>query len=343
MSNGKYLFTSESVSMGHPDKLADQISDAILDSLLAVDSYSRVACETMVTTGLAVLAGEITTQAKVDYREVARHAITAAGYTDDRMGICGDTCGVLLSLGTQSPDIAMGVNENTSAGKDIGAGDQGLMFGFACNDTPELMPLPIALAHRVINRLTVARQKSEVNWLRPDAKSQVTVEYDGDKPVRIDTVVVSTQHCPEVSQKEIRDYVIGQIIEQRAQIGRCKLFAPQPGLGAADEQCRRQHCQQMVGLGGRAVERGKCCRILGLARRLFDHAAQPRDRRTEIMRQAIGHQPQLRHQGLDAVEHRIDRAAQRVERVAAAIHRHPAGQRARLHRPCGRHHPADLA
>ncbi|MBX9788714.1 MAG: methionine adenosyltransferase [Pirellulales bacterium] len=213
MSNGKYLFTSESVSMGHPDKLADQISDAILDSLLAIDPYSRVACETMVTTGLAVLAGEITTQAKVDYREVARHAITAAGYTDDRMGICGETCAVLLSLGTQSPDIAMGVNENSSAGKDIGAGDQGLMFGFACNDTPELMPLPIALAHRVINRLTVARQKNEVNWLRPDAKSQVTVEYDGDKPVRIDTVVVSTQHCPEVSQKEIRDYVIGQIIE----------------------------------------------------------------------------------------------------------------------------------
>ncbi len=213
MSNGKYLFTSESVSMGHPDKLADQISDAILDSLLAVDPMSRVACETMVTTGLAVLAGEITTAAKVDYREVAREAITAAGYTDDRMGICGETCAVLLSLGTQSPDIAMGVNENSSAGKDIGAGDQGLMFGFACNDTPELMPLPIALAHRVINRLTVARQKSEVNWLRPDSKSQVTIEYDGDKPVRIDTVVVSTQHAPEVSQKEIRDYVIGQIIE----------------------------------------------------------------------------------------------------------------------------------
>ncbi len=213
MASGKYLFTSESVSMGHPDKLADQISDGILDALLAADPYSRVACETMVTTGVAVVAGEITTKASIDYPDVVRKVIREVGYTDDQMGICADTCAVMVMIGKQSPDIAQGVNENSSAGKDIGAGDQGLMFGYASNDTPELMPLPIALAHRITNGLTAARQKGEIKWLRPDSKSQVTVEYDGAKPVRIDTIVVSTQHSPEVSNEEIRKTVINQVVK----------------------------------------------------------------------------------------------------------------------------------
>jgi S-adenosylmethionine synthetase len=211
--SGKFLFTSESVSMGHPDKLADQISDGILDALLAEDPMSRVACETMVTTGIAVIAGEITTKARIDYPEVVRRVIREVGYTDDHMGICADTCAVMVTLDRQSPDIAQGVNDNAAAGKDIGAGDQGLMFGYACNDTPELMPLPIALSHRILNRLTEARQKNEVNWLRPDSKSQVTVAYEGHKPVRIDTVVVSTQHSPEVDNKTIQEYIIKHVVE----------------------------------------------------------------------------------------------------------------------------------
>jgi S-adenosylmethionine synthetase len=210
---GKYLFTSESVSMGHPDKLADQISDGVLDALLSQDPFSRVACETMVTTGVAIVAGEITTKANVEYASEVRRVIREVGYTDDAMGINADTCAVMISIDKQSPDIAQGVNENTSAGKDIGAGDQGLMFGYACNDTPELMPLPIALAHRILNRLTVARQKNEVDWLRPDSKSQVTVEYEGHRPVRIDTVVVSSQHSPDVSNNEIRRFIIDEIIK----------------------------------------------------------------------------------------------------------------------------------
>jgi S-adenosylmethionine synthetase len=210
---GKYLFTSESVSMGHPDKLADQISDGVLDALVAQDPFSRVACETMVTTGVAIVAGEITTRAVVDYADVVRRVIREVGYTDDQMGICADTCAVMVMLGKQSPDIAQGVNENSAAGKDIGAGDQGLMFGYACNDTPELMPLPIALAHRITNALTAARRNGDVRWLRPDSKSQVTVEYEGSRPVRIDTVVVSTQHSPDVSHEEIRRTVINQVIK----------------------------------------------------------------------------------------------------------------------------------
>jgi len=198
--------------MGHPDKLADQISDGILDALFAKDPYSRVACETMVTTGMAVVAGEITTKATIDYSEVVRNVIRQVGYLDDEHGISADTCAVLLSLDRQSPDIAQGVNEDADKGKEIGAGDQGLMFGYACNDTPELMPLPIALAHRILARLTAARFAKEVPWLRPDSKSQVTVEFDGVKPVRIDTVVVSTQHSPEVGASDIRDYVIHKII-----------------------------------------------------------------------------------------------------------------------------------
>ena len=214
MASGKYLFTSESVSMGHPDKLADQISDGILDALFAQDPHSRVACETMVTTGIAVVAGEITTTANISYQDVIRDVIRDVGYTDDEMGISADTCAVMVSLDRQSPDIAQGVDEDDTSGKEIGAGDQGLMFGFACRDTePELMPMPIALSHRILNRLNDARFGNEVTWLRPDSKSQVTVEYDGFTPVRIDTVVLSTQHSPDVENDEIRDFVIENVIK----------------------------------------------------------------------------------------------------------------------------------
>jgi S-adenosylmethionine synthetase len=213
VSQGKYLFTSESVSMGHPDKLADQISDGVLDAYLAQDPRSRVACETMVTTGLAVIAGEITSRGTIDYQQVVRNVIREVGYTDDEMGIAADTCSVLVAVGKQSGDIAMGVNEDEAKGKDIGAGDQGLMFGYACNETPELMPLPIALSHRILNRLTEARQKQEVDWLRPDSKSQVTIEYEGNRPIRVDTVVVSTQHAPHVSNEDIRKFIVEKIVK----------------------------------------------------------------------------------------------------------------------------------
>ena len=206
MTSGKFLFTSESVSMGHPDKLADQISDGVLDALLAQDPKSRVACETLVTTDYCVLAGEITTTAKVDYAKVARDVIHAVGYTHDDIGFDSKTCTVDVKLHSQSPDIAMGVDRD-------GAGDQGLMFGYACDETPELMPLPIALAHRILNRLTRVRQQGEVDWLRPDSKSQVTVEYDGDRALRIDSVVVSTQHSPHVSQPQLHDYIINKVIQ----------------------------------------------------------------------------------------------------------------------------------
>jgi S-adenosylmethionine synthetase len=213
VASGRYLFTSEAVSMGHPDKLADQISDGVLDALFAQDPMSRVACETLVTTGLVVIAGEITTKAYVDMQKVVREVIRGVGYTDSPMGISADNCAVIIAIDEQSPDIAMGVNPDAAHGKDIGAGDQGLMFGYACNDTPELMPLPISLAHKILNRLTEARFNREVDWLRPDSKSQVTVEFDGVTPVRIDTVVVSTQHAPHVKNEEIRRFIIEEIIE----------------------------------------------------------------------------------------------------------------------------------
>ncbi len=199
--------------MGHPDKMADQISDGILDAILTQDPNARVACETLTTTGLVVLAGEITTTAVVDYQDVVRSVVREIGYTDGKMGLDADTCSVLISLDKQSPDIAMGVDSDSTSGKDVGAGDQGLMFGFACDETPELMPLPIALAHRVINRITDLRRDGTLPWLRPDSKSQVTVEYEGDRPTKVHTVVVSTQHEPDIDQSTIRQAVIEQVIK----------------------------------------------------------------------------------------------------------------------------------
>jgi len=202
----RFLFTSESVSMGHPDKMADQISDGVLDAILSQDATARVACETLLTTGLICLAGEITTTAIIDYPAVVRQIVKEIGYVSSDMGFDATTCAVMVALGKQSPDIALGVDRD-------GAGDQGLMFGFACDETDELMPLPIALSHRIINHLTEVRQAHKVDWLRPDSKSQVTIEYDGLKPVRIDTVVVSTQHAPHVDQKTIREFVIDEVIK----------------------------------------------------------------------------------------------------------------------------------
>ncbi len=213
MAIGNYLFTSESVSMGHPDKLADQISDGILDAFIEQDPQSRVACETLVTTGLAMIAGEATSSAQFSHEDVIRKVIREVGYTDDSMGIDADNCEVIVKLDKQSSDIAMGVDADDTTGKSIGAGDQGLMFGFACRDTAELMPLPIALAHRLLDRLNEARFAKEVSWLRPDSKSQVTVEFKDNQPVRIDTVVISTQHDEVVTQDEIRAFVIDQIVK----------------------------------------------------------------------------------------------------------------------------------
>lgn len=212
MAREKRLFTSESVSMGHPDKVADQISDGVLDALLKEDPMSRVACESLVTTGIAIIAGEITTQTHCDYQNVVRDAIRDAGYTDDDWGINADTCAVMVSLDHQSPDIDMGVSDNAAIGKETGAGDQGIMFGYAINHTPELMPIPISLAHKILERLTRARQEKWVDWLRPDSKSQVTIEFEGNRPIRVDTVVVSTQHSPDVSQDEIHQYVENEIV-----------------------------------------------------------------------------------------------------------------------------------
>ncbi len=209
----RQLFTSESVSMGHPDKVADQVSDAVLDAILAQDPMSRVACETLVTTGLCVVAGEITTNARIDYAQIARNTIKRIGYTNDAFGINGDTCAVMVTLDRQSPDISQGVSEGEGLHKEQGAGDQGLMFGFACSETPVLMPFPIYYAHRLMEKQAELRQKGVLPWLRPDAKSQVTVEYDGFKPVRVHTVLISTQHAPEVSYETIKSEVIEKIIK----------------------------------------------------------------------------------------------------------------------------------
>ncbi|MDP1605041.1 MAG: methionine adenosyltransferase [Rhodocyclaceae bacterium] len=212
MSN-QYLFTSESVSEGHPDKVADQISDAILDAILAQDKHSRVAAETLCNTGLVILAGEITTSANVDYIGVARDTIKRIGYDNTEYGIDYKGCAVLVAYDKQSPDIAQGVNKAYDDNLDQGAGDQGLMFGYACDETPSLMPLPIWLSHRLMERQAMLRKDGRLPWLRPDAKSQVTVRYENGRPERIDTVVISTQHAPEMSLEDIRAGVIEEIIK----------------------------------------------------------------------------------------------------------------------------------
>jgi S-adenosylmethionine synthetase len=210
----KYLFTSESVSQGHPDKVADQISDAVLDAMLAQDPYSRVACETLVTTGLVVIAGEITSKAVVDIPGIARKTIAEIGYNDPNLGFDSKSCGIMVTIDKQSPDISQGVTAGKGLHKEQGAGDQGMMFGYACDETKTYMPLAIHLAHRLVEYLTSAREKKLIKYLRPDSKSQVTVEYENDKPVRVHTVVLSTQHAPEVSYQKIRKDMIDKIIKK---------------------------------------------------------------------------------------------------------------------------------
>lgn len=214
MSNRRhFLFTSESVSEGHPDKMADQISDAVLDAILAQDPRGRVACETLLTTGLVVVAGEVSTKAHINVSEIARKTVQKIGYDDTDKGFDYKTCAVMVALGQQSPDIAMGVKETLS--EDQGAGDQGLMFGYACNETPELMPLSISISHKLVSELATLRKAQRVDWLRPDAKSQVTVEYENNKVKRIDAIVLSTQHAESVSQGSIKEFIMEELIKKQ--------------------------------------------------------------------------------------------------------------------------------
>jgi S-adenosylmethionine synthetase len=208
-----YLFTSESVSEGHPDKVADQISDGVLDAVLAQNPTGRVACETLVSTGLVVISGEITTTAHINYREIAQEVIRRIGYDDSEIGFDYKSCAVLVAINRQSPDIAQGVDHAHDDPLDQGAGDQGLMFGYACNETPTLMPLPIYYAHRIMERQAQLRKDGRLPWLRPDAKAQLTVRYCDSKPVAIDTVVVSTQHHPDVAYETLREAVIEEIVK----------------------------------------------------------------------------------------------------------------------------------
>src|SRR2546428_868499 len=235
---GRHLFTSESVTEGHPDKIADQISDSILDALLAQDPVSRVACETLVTTGLAIVAGEITTSAYVDFQEIVRATIREVGYSRGKFGFDADTCAVLSSIHSQSPDIAQGVDTG-------GAGDQGLMFGFACTETDELMPLPIMLAHKLVKGLSCARRDGVLDYLRPDGKSQVTIEYEGSRPVRVDAIVVSSQHSPlvtnETMREDITEKIINRVIPEAMRDSNTKIFVNPTGrfvLGATQGDAR---------------------------------------------------------------------------------------------------------
>jgi S-adenosylmethionine synthetase len=220
-NTSRYLFTSESVTEGHPDKLCDQISDAVLDACLEQDPFSRVACNAATKTGFIVLVGEITTRAQINYDELVRKVVTEAGYDNSAKGFDGNTCGVLTAIAKQSGDIAMGVNQALEAKtgemsdekmEAIGAGDQGMMFGYACDETPALMPMPIYLAHKLVRRLAALRKAGTLPWLRPDGKSQVTIEYRDGKPARVDTVLISTQHAPEITQAEIRQAVVEHVI-----------------------------------------------------------------------------------------------------------------------------------
>jgi S-adenosylmethionine synthetase len=209
-----FIFTSESVSEGHPDKVADQISDSILDAIIEQDPQARVACETLVTTGIVFVAGEITTSAIVDYPKIVRETIKEIGYNDSSMGFDWETCAVLTSIDKQSPDISQGVTEGQGLFKDQGAGDQGLMFGYACTDTPELMPMPIILAHKLTMKLAEVRKEGVLDFLRPDSKSQVSVRYVDDRPVIVDTIVISSQHTPEVSYETIREGIMEEVIKK---------------------------------------------------------------------------------------------------------------------------------
>ncbi len=212
MSMTDFLFTSESVGEGHPDKVADQISDAVLDAILEQDSKARVACETLVTTGMAIIAGEITTTAYADLPAIVRQTIKEIGYNDSAIGFDYKTCAVLTSIDQQSPDISQGVSEGEGLFTEQGAGDQGLMFGFACDETPELMPMPITLAHKLTQKLATVRKSNELDFLRPDSKSQVSIQYIDDQPTRIDTVVISTQHSPDVSYDDLQEAIVEKVI-----------------------------------------------------------------------------------------------------------------------------------